>query len=235
VALAGIRIPAAFQGLYGLRPSYNRVPYGGSVNSMMGQEVLPSVLGPLSVSIDGLSIFMKAVMAGQPWRLDPLALRIPWSEEEYQLANHGGPSAKLVFAIQWDDGFVKPQAPYKRAMDETKAALLAAGHEVVDWVPYKAAEGNQILSSLYFADGLEDLTRHCALTGEPMLTPLAPKEPVSLSTYEYWQLTLRRNQYIKGHLDHWEATAATTGTGRPVDAIITAAGATTPHPHGDEP
>ncbi len=201
---------------------------------MMGQEVLPSVLGPLSVSLDGLVVFLKAVMAGQPWRLDPLALRIPWSEAEYQLANHGGLGGKLVFAIQWDDGHVKPQAPYKRALEETKAALLAAGHDVVDWVPYETAEGNAILHGLYFADGLEDVNGVCALSGEPLITPLAPSEPKSLTTYEYWQLTLRRNKYIKGHLDHWEATAAATGTGRPVDAIISPVNASAPSPHGDE-
>lgn len=35
-----IRIPAAFQGLYALRPSYNRVPYCGSTNSMEGEASL---------------------------------------------------------------------------------------------------------------------------------------------------------------------------------------------------
>lgn len=229
-----VRIPAAFNGLYGLRGSYNRVPYGGSVNSMEGQDVIYSVLGPLSTSIDGLSVFLKAVLAGQPWRLDPLALRLPWSESEYNLASHGGVGAKLVFAIQWHDGYVKPQPPYQRALEETKAALLAAGHEVVDWVPYETAEGNAVLHGLYFADGLEDLHAHCALSGEPLITPLAPEAPKNLSTYEYWQLTKRRNAFIKGHLDHWEATQATTGTGRPVDAIISPTAASAPAPHGDE-
>lgn len=35
-----VRIPAAFQGLYGLRPSYNRVPYMHSTNSMEGKYSL---------------------------------------------------------------------------------------------------------------------------------------------------------------------------------------------------
>ena len=201
---------------------------------MMGQEVLPSVLGPISVSLDGLSVFLKAVLAGQPWRLDPLALRLPWNEGEYQLASHGGPTAKLVFALQWDDGHVKPHAPYARALQMTKDALIKAGHEVVEWVPYKSGEGYEILTELYFADGLEDVNASCALSGEPLITPLAPKEPKSLSTFEYWQLTRRRNAYIKGHLDHWEATKEVTGTGRPVDAIISPVNASAPSPHGDE-
>ena len=144
-----IRIPAAFQSLYGMRPSYNRVPYQGTTNSMegesdsthssevtcsqqvvnTGQEAVPSVLGPITSSIDGLRIFHKAVADASPWLYDPIALRLPWNESEYKLVNHGGENGKLCFAIMWDDGIVKPHPPYIRALKETKAALLAAGHE----------------------------------------------------------------------------------------------------------
>lgn len=36
----------------------------------------------------------------------------------------------------------------------------------------------------------------------------------------------------KSHLDHWNKTTANTGTGRPVDAIISPAVAYTAVPHG---
>lgn len=70
---------------------------------------------------------------------------MPWSEEAYQLRDHGGKGAKLCFAIMWDDGVVKPMPPYRRALGMTKKALLAAGHEVVDWVQYKAEEAIALL------------------------------------------------------------------------------------------
>lgn len=200
---------------------------------MMGQEIMPSVLGPISATLDGLAIFLKAVMAAQPWRLDPLALRLPWNESEYNLANHGGPSAQLVFAIQWDDGFVRPNPPYTRALQLTKAALEAAGHKIIDWVSHKTVEGNAIRRAMFFADGLADLHAHCDLSGEPLLVPFAGERPPHLSVQEYWELTLERTRFIKGHLDHWERTREWTGTGRAVDGIISPVSANVPHPHGD--
>ncbi len=64
----------------------------------------------------------------KPWLYDPLALRLPWNEDSYKLADHGGEHGKLCFAIMWDDGVCKPMPPYKRALEQTKAALEAAGH-----------------------------------------------------------------------------------------------------------
>lgn len=140
------RIPSAFQGLYGLRPSYNRVPCtisllrtfssvlnnfhpdSGSANSMYGQEAIPSVLGPISSSVSALKIFIKAVAESKPWLYDPTALRLPWNEEAYQLGEHGGAGAKLCFAFMADDGVCKPMPPYFRAIEKTKKALIAAGH-----------------------------------------------------------------------------------------------------------
>nr|GAT56599.1 predicted protein [Mycena chlorophos] len=229
-----IRIPAAFQGLYGLRPSYNRVPYCGATNSMLGQEAVPSVLGPLSSSINGLGIFMKAIADAQPWHHDPVALRLPWNEAAYNLADHGGENAQLCFAILWDDGVCAPMVPYARALKETKAALEAAGHKVIDWVPYESARGSKILIDIYNADGGEDIARARALSGEPKLgwSSVLDATPKHLSTYEYWQLCHQKTLFIKEHLDHWNATVAATGTGRPVDAIIAPASATVPSKHG---
>ena len=84
-----VRIPAAFCGLYGLRPSYHRIPYEGTLNSCEGQESVPSVLGPLAHSVAGLKVFMRAVIASAPWLKDPFAIRKPWDEDEYRLARHG--------------------------------------------------------------------------------------------------------------------------------------------------
>ncbi|EJD42747.1 amidase signature enzyme [Auricularia subglabra TFB-10046 SS5] len=129
-----MRIPSAACGLYGLRPSYHRIAYRGAVNSMIGQDAIPSVAGPLANSLEALKIFMKAVLGAQPWLKDPLVLRKPWDDGAYRLDEHGG-GAKLCFGMMWDDGSYKTTPPLRRAMEMTKQALLAAGHEVVDWHP----------------------------------------------------------------------------------------------------
>jgi amidase len=115
-------------GIYGFRPSYHRVPYEGSANSLEGQDTLPSVLGPLSTDLCGIKLFMQVVIGQKPWLKDPLSLRKPWNEDEYRLIEHGG-GKKLTFGILWNDGLIVPQPPVIRALEMTKQAVIAAGHE----------------------------------------------------------------------------------------------------------
>ncbi|RSH92487.1 hypothetical protein EHS25_008903 [Saitozyma podzolica] len=172
-----VRIPAAYQGLYGLRPSYCRIPYCKTSNSSEGEsdirEIVRSVLGPLTTSLDGLKLFVQSVLAASPWEYDPWTPRMPWSHEAYSLRDHGGEGGKLCFAIMWDDGVVKPVAPYTRALEETKKALLAAGHEVIDWEPFKSAEARDIISAVFNADGGVSAARQ----GDVHLYPRSPLHP----------------------------------------------------------
>ena len=125
---SSIRIPSSFNGFYGLRPSSGRIPFEGCVNSTEGQDSIPSVIGPLSASLSGVKIFMKAVLGSAPWARDPLVHNLPWNEDKYQLKdrNYG---KKLCFAILWNDGLVVPHPPIRRAMEIVKKALAAKGHE----------------------------------------------------------------------------------------------------------
>ena len=107
---------------------------------------MPSVLGPLSLTIDGLKLFYKSVLDGQPWKLDPTCLRMPWNQGMYELADHAA-GQKLCFGFQWHNGHVKPNPPYYRAMKLVRDALVAQGHTVVDWVfPDTAADLELLVS-----------------------------------------------------------------------------------------
>ncbi|GAA5849094.1 hypothetical protein JCM9279_005789 [Rhodotorula babjevae] len=229
-----IRIPSAFNGLFGLRPSFNRIPYCGSSNSMEGFEAVYSVLGPMTISVDGLKTFFKAVVDAEPWRADPLALHMPWNESAYELEEHGG-GQELCFGFNWHNGLVKPDPPYLRAMNKLKDALVAHGHKVIDYSPPDAGTGAAILTSLFVADGREDIKRECALSGEPVLggvlEGMAP--PPHLATYDYWQLCLKRRDWVKGQLDAWERTSELTGTGRPLDAVVAPPAPYPSFRHGD--
>ncbi|THH27363.1 hypothetical protein EUX98_g6833 [Antrodiella citrinella] len=237
-----VRIPSVFCGVYGLRPSYGRVPYAGALNSMEGQDSVPSVFGPICNSIAGVKIFMKAVIDSKPWLKDPLAVRKKWDAEAYGLEEHGH-GEKLVFGIVWNNGQTVPHPPVIRALEMTKAALLAAGHQVVDWVPHRHAEISKVVNDIWSAGCVEDYHSVTNLTGEPLIdtmlaegevlpTTFRPESDASSSTFQLWQLQKAKLKIRQECLEMWEETAKTTGTGRPVDAIISPAAPYAAPPHG---
>ena len=58
-----------------------------------------------------------------------MAPRMPWNEKLYQLEGLGGGEEPLCFGFMWDNGEVKPNPPYYRAMEMAKSALEKAGHK----------------------------------------------------------------------------------------------------------
>ncbi|TFK77300.1 general amidase [Pluteus cervinus] len=240
-----IRIPSGFCGLYALRPSYGRVPYAGNVNSLEGEDSILSVLGPMSNSLDGVKVFMKSVVGQKTWERDPLVTRMPWDEAEYSLASHGG-GRNLCFAIIWDDGIVVPHPPITRGLEMTKRALLAAGHKVLDWKPLKHKEMYDIALGIWGAASAEDYKAVTATTGEPVLTTMDPEpdqdtyntqrlrlgDTKGSTAYELWQVQRRKREIREEYLQYWNDTIINTGTGRPVDAIISPVAAYAAPPHG---
>jgi len=234
-----VRIPASMNGIYGLRPSYHRIPYEGSVNSLEGLDSFPSVLGPLSTDLAAIKLFMQAVIGSKPWLRDPLSSRKHWNEDEYRLVEHGG-GKKLTFGILWNDGVTVPHPPIIRALEMTREALTAAGHDVIDWKPYKHADIYKAIIDIWGAAGQEDYAAVTSQTGEPILKSMLGTETevdmyikdTSISAFELFQVQKGRAALRKEYLDHWQGTRASTSTGRPVDAIISPVAPFPPPRHG---
>ncbi|TFY81574.1 hypothetical protein EWM64_g2435 [Hericium alpestre] len=236
-----VRIPASYNGLYGLRPGYNRVPYEGTLNTQEGEDSLPSVLGPLCRDLGGIKVFIQSVASSKPWFRDPLVIRMPWLEDEYKLVEHGSGN-KLSFGLLWNDGLVVPHPPIIRALEMTKKALLAAGHEVVDWKPYKHDELYDIVRAMWTAAGDEDYRAVTSLSGEPLLqnmedyvegaTGALYLSDKAMTVYQLWQIQKKRIALRKEYLDYWQSSVKLTSTGRPVDAIISPSAFYASHPHG---
>lgn len=95
---------------------------------MLGQDSIPSVLGPISNSLSGVKAFMKAVIELEPWKKYPLAIRKKWDEDSYRLKEHGE-GRNLCFGVIWDNGMIVPTPPIRRGLEITKRALEAKGHK----------------------------------------------------------------------------------------------------------
>jgi amidase len=224
-----IRIPAAFNGLYGIRPSTGRMPYEGMANSMDGQNTILSVVGPLATSVSSLRLVMKALLAQKPWLHDPMVHEIPWrSEEEQQILDLIGTtgdaskSSKLAFGVFRTDGLVTPQPPIRRAIDIVVQALQNLGHEIIEWnpPPHKLLLDEGIKSWTY--DGGLDVKNAFALSGEPMSSQINFYEGVEgeFTASEIAATNVKLRQLKKEYMDYWNSTEKLTSTGRPIDAVI---------------
>ncbi|KAI0778153.1 general amidase [Trametes elegans] len=224
-----IRVPSHFCGLYGFKPSSHRMPSYGIVNSLDGQDSIPTALGPLTTSLSGVTTFIRSILDLEPWRHCPATVPKPWSEKDYALSNHGG-GQKLCFGMMWDEGSVKPHPPILRALSLTKKALEDAGHKVIKWKSLRHSEYVAIARSTWLADASEDYNS-CLTTGEPLINSMVPdadpndipafripRQP--LTAYQQWQLNKERRSLRKAHLERWEATVVETETGRPIDGLI---------------
>lgn len=227
-----VRSPSANCGLYGLRPSSYRVPSDGWSGTMLSEEQIVAVIGPLSTSLEGIRLFMKTVLSAKPWLIEPSCVPIPWRDQESQLPTSHG--KKLRIAVLWSDGIVKPHPPVIRALNEVVAKLQGIPEvEISTWKPYKHDEAWEIISTIYFADGAKEEIDAIEASGEPW-RPLSKfiiqENPhvKHLSIEEVWYWTSRREQYRRAYAKVWNDTATSTGSnGEPegmVDVILSPVG-----------
>jgi len=232
-----IRSPAANNGVYGLRPTSGRLPLGGLAATMLGQEQIVPVVGPLSTSLGGIKMFMKALLDQKPWLADPSLVPLPWRDDRDWLAKgghghgHGHGARRLKIGVLWDDGVVKPHPPVTRALREVCDQLRGRpGFELVDWLPYRHDHAWDILSALYFPDGGAEETAAIDASGEPWrpLSRFIIKEQPgrkALTVPEVWAWTRKRDDYRVRYLERWNATAAVDGDpDTAVDVILCPAG-----------
>ncbi|KAL4820404.1 amidase signature domain-containing protein [Aspergillus spinulosporus] len=221
-----VRIPAVFNGLYGIRPSSGRIPYEGAANSMDGQNTILSVIGPLARTARSLQFLFKAVLEQQPWLYDPLVLEIPWRTELEQetralVEQAVKDPSKLAFAIMKHDGIVMPQPPIARALDIVERTLKRLGHKVIEWTPPSHRTGMDLADAAYSLDGGADAQYHFGLSGEEPAPQLIVATGLPQKTaLEIAKINVAKREYQKLYMDYWNSTSELTGTGRPVDAVI---------------
>jgi amidase len=153
-------------------------------------------------------LFMKTVLAAEPWREEPALTPLPWRDVKISPKKE----KPLRLGVMWHDRMVLPHPPVTRALKSLVERLKKIEHvEVVDFAPYKHDEGWAIYSSLCLTDGGQADLELLARSGEPVL-PLTEwmmrdnpcSKNLDRQELEYW--LEEREEFRLEYAREWNST-----------------------------
>jgi amidase len=200
-----IRIPAMCNGTFGIKPSWERIPYAGQEGGAPAGSAkvgIPASAGPLAHSARDMELFFRAVSEQRPWLQDPDV--VPSSRSS--LAS-SGVSRKLRVGIVRRDGVIDPHPPIARLLDEVKNKLRASSVEVVEMDITPLFSQCQSLANAMFgvegANAMFDLLESANEPLSPWLsTRLRRKAPLELAKVR--ELHGKRDELRKKFLSIWK-------------------------------
>ncbi|PSK37312.1 hypothetical protein B9Z65_2054 [Elsinoe australis] len=216
-----LRIPAAYNGIYAIKPTPERLSYRNVANTNPGQNTYRSTVGFMSTSLDGLELGMRAVLSTSPWLRDPAVIPVEFRQQIYddissRAESDGAAKAStkpLKLGVLWNDRIVEPHPPIKRGLQMVVDAVRSAGHKVIDWDPPAHSEAARIHLAFLLADGARHVHDQLALSGEPLIPELQKflELKVPMGLLEYQDLTLKGLEYEASCTDYWNSTADEDG------------------------
>lgn len=205
-----VRCPAHFSGIYSLKCSTGRWPKSGVHTPMPGNDGVPSVLSPMTRTLNDLVYFTRSLIEMKPWKYDYTVHPLAWRsdmEKEYT------EKKKLRVGILRTDGVIDPSPPCKRALETTEAALRKAGHEIVEINPPSPYRGLCLASICLNNDGAKTATS-ALRWGEwndrgvaQMLFYMKLPRPIKYLHY-LWVKYVRRDPIWAGLLRDWHPKSA---------------------------
>lgn len=157
-----IRIPAAWCGVCGLKPTWGRWSVYGSAGGQPGQEAVRAQSGPIARTVEDVRMLMEVLTPPQH-ELDPLVP--PWP-----VAARDGVKGLRV-GIYEDDGVFRPSPAIARGLRAAADALAAAGADVVPYAPPRSWDMVATYFGLLSADGTR--TARDIVGDEPVTPQLA--------------------------------------------------------------
>ncbi|KAK5113263.1 hypothetical protein LTR62_003600 [Meristemomyces frigidus] len=218
-----IRIPAGFNGLYGLRPSHGRLPYEGMANSMDGQNSILSVCGPIATTPDALKLVVQGLLSTSPWLHDPLVNEIPWRDDADLAISDPlrRIRSQLSFGVIHNDGSCAVHPPVARALNVMVHALRKLGHNVIEWKPDPPhSELSKVCYEIWNFNGGADAIADFKLSGEEHAPQVMVTPAPEYNATQIMAANVKKRELQKEYMEYWNRTSETSGTGRPVDAVI---------------
>ena len=215
-----IRVPSAFCGIAGLKPTSGRVPRTGHIVpwGLGGMDSLTTI-GPMARRVEDLRLVLP-IIAG-PDGIDPFIHPVPLRDPDALSLSD------LRVAYFADNGTVSPTAEVEASLRSAAAALADAGAEVVEDLPTAIAENlDANVTSIIVADGGAGVRRLVNKAGTEQVHPgmmrfVERAEP--LPTSEYTALLERMDAFRSRMLSFMENYDAILSPVRPWPAL----------PHGE--
>ncbi|MFG3428185.1 amidase [Streptomyces californicus] len=180
-AAGSLRLPAAHNGLFGLKPTRGRVSLGPDVDELFSGLAVP---GGVSRTVRDSAALLDLIRGPEPG--DPYAAQQPSRPYAEEVTRHPGRLRIGVLAQAW--GGRRTSAPVADALSRTAALLADLGHQVeeaevglgVGWDEYVLANARLFTANL--AATVDELA---AAFGRPVDS--STLEPATLAGYHYGQ------------------------------------------------
>ncbi|KAL1406005.1 hypothetical protein Q8F55_007688 [Vanrija albida] len=151
-----LRIPAAYSGCVGLKPTVGRWPASGTRKIIQGFDGIKPVVGPMARTVAEIEFASRSMItlvneAIAEGKLETeFVMPLPWREAKLP--------AKLKIGYWIDDGLVKTSPACARAVHESIAKLREQGHDVSEFrPPVPISQALKIFSALCSAEGYKQL------------------------------------------------------------------------------
>ena len=159
-----IRVPCAWTGTAGLKPTADRWSNAGSETALMGQETIRGQCGPMARHSADVALLFRAIDPASFAAFDPAVPPLPMPDpDEVDLSG-------LRVGLYEHDGFFPASGPVARAVREAGRHLEAAGAIVVPFVPPEVEAGLDVYFGALSSDG--GATIEAQLEGEEVVPQL---------------------------------------------------------------
>jgi len=209
-----IRIPAMCNGLYGIKPSWQRVPFAGLQGASLpgiSQLSVSASAGPIATTLRDCETFLRIVSDQKPWELDPAVVFGSWDTQ-------GDISKPPLIGIVRTDGLIEPLPPIARLLDEVASTLRSSAIEVVEMdITQEFSKCQSLLNAFLGVDGgnyVFDLLESAEEPLSPWLSSrVKRRKPMTLEQVR--DLHKKRSDLETQFLKVWK-----TNDGRSIDAFI---------------
>ncbi|KAL1888401.1 hypothetical protein Sste5346_009609 [Sporothrix stenoceras] len=215
-----LRLPAAWTGVYTIKPTAARIPGNGSGCGTSDSN--QAGYGPLVPDLEGVRLFCATVLAAQPWLSNPAVVPMPWD------ATVTAPT-KLKIGFLYDDGIVHNCPPVDRCLREAAAVLTAAGHEVIelgaDWTRIHRSAAETAFK-MYTQEGGVGFKAELEKSGEPLVPRVCTGwSEKRLTPMEIWLNHRQKKMLRQEYVTEYRALG--------LDAVVTAPMPHPAPPHGE--